>query len=357
MGASLGCRETTISSVSSDRVCAAIGSILSVSASSRGGEEAETRRSGDDDEAKTSDKPIEERRGLTIVPLACASSSLVIDSSMTVGAVRGKTGVVLLRIISRLINPFGSFSAATSVDADEASTSGPDVPFPTLLLILVRTLVSLLDKLDIEAVLDNENFEARLADELDRGRFLSHWGRSFLDELGPLGAAVARGRKEAGVGVVVRLGRSGVVHPRKVGPRMTGAVVGRIRNPAIVTLSSSSMKGISSCHPDDVPSSFIRTTCGSSALPFPFELPSTATVTAPHPDPRSSSHPGVPGVPSMESTLQPLSLTDPVRPCRRRSSSGDPTREGTSHSALDDSEPAIMSAVVGIEPAEPEPDG
>jgi hypothetical protein len=75
----------------------------------------------------------------------------------------------------------------------------------------------LLDKLVIEAELVNENLDARLADELDLGRFLSHCGRSLRGTRGAVSfmAEVASGtvvgvdeRMTAGVsiGVIERLG-------------------------------------------------------------------------------------------------------------------------------------------------------
>lgn len=122
--------------------------------------------------AKTSDKPMLDRLGLTIVPLACASSTLV----FVPGPECARTGVVLLRIINLLIRPLGSFFTAASAVVSVCTSP----LFPTLFLILFRTPLSLLDKLPFDAVLVKENLEARLADELDRGRFLSHCGNSFF---------------------------------------------------------------------------------------------------------------------------------------------------------------------------------
>jgi hypothetical protein len=157
---------------------------------------------------------MDERRGLRIVPLACASSSLVLVVSASATGrepLCAHAGVVLLRIISRLIILFGSFFLLLSTGSGVGDSRSTRSRFPTMLLILVRTLAILLDKLVIDDELVKENLEARLVDELDLGRFLSHCGRSLRGGLGAaVAVAVKRMAAEAGVGVVVRLGGIGV---------------------------------------------------------------------------------------------------------------------------------------------------
>jgi hypothetical protein len=223
------------------------------------------------------------------------------------------------------------------------------LPSLILLLILVRALLILLDKLVIEAELVNENLDARLADELDLGRFLSHCGRSLRGAWGAVsfktevanGAVVAVDERKftgKGVGVVIRLGRSGVPR-RKTGPSKTGATGpdGSDRKAVIVSTPSPPAIILSSFQLwSDTPTSIPTTMTSSLSFPLPLPGPSPVHIPSPaaHAVPESGldvsqPYPGVPGVPNTKSTLKPrsLSLSLPLPPAR--SDRGEPIREGT----------------------------
>jgi hypothetical protein len=207
----------------------------------------------------------------------------------------------------------------------------------------------LLDKLVIEAELVNENLDARLADELDLGRFLSHCGRSlrgpwgavsFMAEVANVAVVGVDERKFTGmgVGVVIRLGRSGVPR-RKIGPNKTGATgPGRSDRKAVIVSTPSPPAIILSSFQlwSDTPTSIPTTITSSLSFPLPFPWPCPGLVPSPAacavPESGldvSQSHPGDPGVPSTRSTLKPrsLSLSLPLPP--PRSDRGEPIREGT----------------------------